>query len=120
MEKRIMTCIRCPLGCILEVSIENGEVLKVTGNTCKQGEDYGRKEVTNPTRTVTSIVKVDGVPNTMLPVKTRSDIPKDKVMECARALKNVTVRLPVSSGDIIIENVAGTGIPVIATRSMNL
>lgn len=58
---RELTCISCPLGCPLKVELdESGRVVSVTGNTCKRGEEYGKKEVTAPTRTVTSTVKVEG------------------------------------------------------------
>lgn len=60
MDKRTLTCIGCPLGCTVEVTTENGQILSVTGNTCKRGEDYARKEVTNPTRIVTTTVRVSG------------------------------------------------------------
>ena len=57
MEKRDLTCIGCPLGCQITVTMENGEVTDVKGNTCPRGDKYAREEVTNPTRVVTSIVK---------------------------------------------------------------
>lgn len=118
MEKRELTCIGCPLGCAVTVEMENGEVVSVTGNTCKRGDDYARKEVTNPTRIVTSIVNVTGGHLDMVSVKTRSDIPKGKIFDCAKALKGVTVAAPVHIGDVIVENVAGTGVDVIATKEI--
>ena len=60
METRNLTCIGCPLGCALAAEIEHGEVINVTGNTCRRGDDYARKEVTHPARTVTSTVRVTG------------------------------------------------------------
>ena len=60
MEERKLTCIGCPMGCQLQVIIKDGIVEKVTGNTCKRGADYGKKEVTDPTRIVTSTVRVQG------------------------------------------------------------
>ena len=60
MEKRELTCIGCPLGCSITVTLENGEIKDVTGYTCKRGHDYARKEVTNPTRIVTSTVRLTG------------------------------------------------------------
>ena len=80
MEKRELTCIGCPLGCAVTVEMEGTEILRVTGNTCKRGEEYGRKEVTNPTRIVTSIVRVNGGKIPMVSVKTKSDIPKSKIL----------------------------------------
>ena len=61
METKELICIGCPLGCGLRVELnEKGEAVSVSGNTCKRGEEYGKREVTAPVRTVTSIVKVQG------------------------------------------------------------
>lgn len=116
MEVREMTCICCPLGCSLFVQMENGLPVSVTGNTCKRGEDYAKKEVTNPTRIVTSTVRLaDG---RMVSVKTASDIPKGKIMDCIRQLKKVSVKAPVTAGQVILENVADTGVSVVATKEI--
>ena len=53
-----LICIVCPKGCHLKVDEENG--YRVTGNSCKRGEEYGKKELTNPTRVITSTVRVTG------------------------------------------------------------
>lgn len=118
MENRALTCIGCPLGCPLLVTIENGEVTSVTGNTCKRGDIYARKEVTNPTRIVTSTVKVSGGRLAMVSVKTRSDIPKGQIFDVVRALKDVTVKAPVHIGDVILEDAAHTGVDIIATKNV--
>ena len=77
MEKRELTCIGCPLGCRLTVSLEGRQVTAVEGYTCKRGKDYGEKECTHPVRTVTSSVPVDGGVLPMVSVKTAADIPKE-------------------------------------------
>ena len=116
MEKRELVCIGCPLGCPLTVEIEGAEVVSVTGNTCKRGDVYARKEVTNPTRIVTSSVKVEGGVLAAVSVKTKEDIPKGKIFDCVTALKDVCVKAPVSIGDVVLADVAGTGVDVIATK----
>lgn len=118
MEKRDLVCIVCPVGCSLEVQIEESEVIKVTGNTCKRGEVYAKKECTNPTRIVTSSVKVEGGFEPVVSVKTESDIPKGKIFDCIRELRNVTVKAPVHIGDIIAKDIAGTGINIVATKEI--
>lgn len=118
MEQRILTCIGCPLGCLVTVELENGEVVSVTGNTCKRGDDYVRKEVTAPTRIVTSTVKVTGGNAPTVSVKTKSDIPKDKIFDCVRALKEVEAKAPVAIGDIVLADVVGTGVDVVATKAV--
>ena len=118
MEERKLTCIGCPMGCQLQVIIKDGIVEKVTGNTCKRGADYGKKEVTDPTRIVTSTVRVQGGTLPVVSVKTRDDIPKSSVMDCVRCLKTVIVQAPVHIGDVILENAAGTGTDIIATQNI--
>lgn len=117
-ETRELICINCPLGCPLTVTLTDGEVTSVTGNTCKRGDVYGRKEVTNPTRIVTTSVPVDGSPRErMVSVKTASDIPKHKIFDIMAALDGVRATAPVSIGDVILANVCDTGVDVIATKS---
>lgn len=116
MKKRELTCICCPMGCALTVETDGGEVVSVCGNTCPRGEAYARKEVTNPTRIVTSIVSVSGGRIPMVSVKTASDIPKEKIGACMEALKGIRVEAPVEIGDVILPNAAGTGVSVIATK----
>ena len=120
MREQNLTCIGCPLGCSISVSLsDNGEVSEITGNTCKKGEEYARKEVTNPSRVVTSIVKINNGDVNMVSVKTAEDIPKGKIFDCMEALKKVTVTAPVQIGEVIIINVCGTGVDVSATKLVN-
>ena len=120
MEVRNLICINCPMGCPLEVTLDQGEVVSVTGNTCPRGAEYGRKEVTNPTRIVTSSVLLANAANGAKTVscKTKTDIPKDKIFDVVKALKGITVEAPVHIGDVILEDVAGTGIPIVATKEI--
>ena len=118
-EERRLTCIICPKGCSLRVRLEAGRVTLVEGNHCKRGAQYAEKEVTNPTRTVTTIIPVRGGREKMLSVKTRTDIPKAKVQACMRALKNVTAEVPVQIGNVILADVAETGVDIIATKEIS-
>lgn len=118
MENKELICIGCPLGCMMTVCMNEKEVISVTGNTCKRGDVYARKEVTNPTRIVTSTVNVSGGEKAVAAVKTRSDVPKKQIWECICALKGITVKAPVSIGDVIIKNVAGSGVDIIATQNV--
>lgn len=109
-------CIGCPMGCNLSVELSDGRVEKVSGNTCRRGEDYARKEMTNPTRIVTSTVRVKD--REMVSVKTSKDIPKDKIFDCVRELRGICLTAPVRMGQVIVENVADTGVSVIATKEI--
>ena len=113
-----LICIGCPLGCPLTVEMEGNEVKSVAGNTCPRGDAYAKKELTNPTRIVTSTVRVAGGKLPMVSVKTESDIPKSKIFDCVKALKDIEVTAPVKIGDVIVENVAGTGVNIIATKNV--
>ena len=116
--KRELICIGCPMGCQLTAVMEDGQVTRVTGNTCPRGDAYARKEVTAPTRIVTSTVRVTGGTLAMVSCKTRSDIPKGKIFDVVRALKDVEVPAPITIGQVLAENVAGTGVDIIATKNI--
>ena len=123
MNTRELTCIGCPLGCSLTVSLDTTpdgsvEVTNVTGNTCPKGDIYARKEITNPTRIVTSTVRVLNGTSPMVNVKTESDIPKNKIFACVDALRGIEVTAPVKIGDVVLENVANTGVNVISARNI--
>lgn len=121
MEIKNLTCINCPLGCQISVKLDGNKVVEVSGNTCKKGEEYAIKEVTNPTRIITSTVIVEGGSgnNSQVSVKTESDIPKGKIYDVMNALKGVSVKEPVAIGDVVIENVADTGVNIIVTRNIS-
>lgn len=117
-ETRELICIGCPMGCPLTVEMENGEVLSVSGNTCPNGDKYARKEVTDPRRTVTSTVRILGGELAVASVKTQTDIPKNKIFDCMREIDKIEITAPVKIGDIVIEDVAGTGVNVIVTKNV--
>ena len=106
--KKCFTCIVCPLGCDLEVTLENDKVVSVSGNTCPRGKIYAENECTNPTRTITSTIKCDD--GTLVCVKTDRPIPKDKIFECMKVINAKKAHLPISIGDVIIEDVFGANI----------
>ena len=114
MRQEELICIGCPLGCNLTVTEENG-MFSVTGNTCPRGGDYAKKELTDPRRTVTSSVRVTGGSAAMVPVKTATDIPKGKIGQCMQEIHHLTVQAPVNIGDVLCENIAGTGVALVAT-----
>lgn len=120
MEIKELICIGCPLGCMLAVEMEGTAVLNVTGNTCPRGKAYAEKEVTNPMRIVTSTVRVFGGDRVSVSCKTKSDIPKDKIFDVIRALKDVVVEASVHIGDVLVENVAGTGVDIVATSNVHM
>ena len=118
METRTLTCIRCPRGCTVAVTLaDDGTITSVTGNSCMRGDKYARDEVTHPVRVVTTPVPVVGsATEKMVSVKTAGDVPKGRVFDVVRALTDVTATAPVHIGDVILADVAGTGIDIVATK----
>lgn len=114
-----LICIGCPVGCLITVEKKEDGSLKITGNTCKKGEEYARNEFTAPVRTVTSMITVENGKGKVVPVKTESEIPKGKIGECMEEIQKARVPAPVRVGDVLIRNVAGTSVSVIATGNMD-
>ena len=108
-----LTCIVCPLGCELDVELDNGKVVSVSGNTCPRGKAYAENECTNPQRTVTSTIRCED--GSMLSVKTDKTIPKGKMIECMSIINKTVAKLPVAVGDIIKKDVFGANI--VATQN---
>lgn len=117
--KKEFTCICCPIGCRILVE-KTGEQLKITGNNCPKGEKYVRDEMLNPKRVLTSIVRVTGGEIPVLSVKTKGEVPKDKIWECVNVLRDISVKAPIKCGDMILENILGTGIDIVATKDVEV
>lgn len=122
METKELTCIGCPMGCQITVTMDNGAVVSVAGNSCKIGDNYARKEVVCPMRIVTSTVRVVNDASDLqkdpvkVPVKTSADIPKSAIFDVMDVIHKTCAKAPVKIGDVIIENVANTGVNIIATK----
>lgn len=117
-EAKELVCIRCPIGCMITVTDGPDGTLQITGNTCNRGAEYAQKELTNPTRIVTSTVRVRNGKQTVVSVKTKEDIPKGKIMDCVEALKSVELEAPVCIGDVALADVAGTGVDMVVTKDV--
>ncbi len=120
MEKKEMICIVCPVGCHMEV-VRDGKSkdgYEVSGNQCLRGKVYGVKEMSNPTRVLTTTVKIREGKLPRLPVTTKGAIPKGMMMEAMKTINQVEVKAPVKVGRVIIKNLLNTGVDVVATRSM--
>ena len=117
MTEKVITCINCPMGCRMSVQMEGDEIRSISGNTCKRGETYARQECVEPMRMVTAVVPVE---NSKMPVsvKTRTPIPKARIAQCMEALSALSLRAPIHEKDVVLADVCGTGVDVIATRSI--
>jgi len=112
-----MICVSCPVGCVINAEKISEEVV-VIGNQCPAGVDYAYEEMTNPTRNIATSVRVLGGEIPMLSVKTSRPIPKAVIMDAVKAIHQVKMNAPVAIGDIVLANVVGTGVDIVATRQV--
>lgn len=115
---RILTCIGCPMGCQIEVELDDeGKFISSTGWSCNIGKRYAQEEVTAPVRTVTSLMNVTNRTEPVS-VKTAHPIPKGKIFECLAEIRKVNLQAPINIGDIVLKNVCGTNIDIVATKNV--
>ncbi len=129
-QTKHLTCIICPMGCSLEVTLPEGytqenartvdpSLFKVSGNTCKRGDEYARKELTTPERTLTCTVAVSGGKRPLVTAKTAGEVPKEKLLDCMQAVRRLTVKAPVHAKDILVKDLLHTGIDLIACEDVS-
>lgn len=119
-ENRHFTCITCPIGCEIDVELEDGAVVSMEGNKCDKAEDFVRQEVEEPMRVLTTTVRIKGAKWAMLPVRTDKPVPKRLLFDVMRQLAGIELQAPIQVSDVIANDVAGTGADVIASRSVEL
>ena len=110
-----MICIQCPRGCHLSI---NRETLAVTGHSCPRGEKYAISELTHPERTLTTTVRVIGGHIARASVRSDKPLPKEKLFEAMDIINALSFKAPVHLGDILVENILGTGANIIATKTV--
>ena len=101
--KKYLTCIECPVGCEIEVEMENGVVLSVKGNACPRGKIYAEAEVVCPKRVVTSTVRAEN--GEIVPVKTDRPVRKDAIFEVMKKINETICKMPVAPGDVLVKNI---------------
>ena len=120
MTERKLICVACPRGCPVTVTMDdNGEIIKVEGNTCPRGDTYARAEVTHPERSLTSTVRVTGGKHYVVPCKSSTAIPKELLFDAMVEINKASIAAPVHIGDVIIENLLGTGADIVATNEID-
>ena len=113
-----LTCVACPMGCSITVEIgENNEIISVTGNTCKRGDAYARTECIHPERSLATTVKVKGGEKNVVPCKSSSPLPKERIFECMKVINGAQAAAPIKIGDVLIENILGLGVDIVATNN---
>jgi len=118
MESKEIICIVCPMGCKIQALISDQKLAQIKNAICKRGEEFAREEIENPARTLTSTVKLTHAALPRLPVRTASPVPKIQMQACIQAINAIVMQAPVHSGDLILKNIAETGVALIATRSV--
>jgi len=117
-ETKEFICVTCPVGCTIQATIEDGELLNVEGNTCKRGIAFVQEELTAPRRTLCTTVRVHGGKLPLVPVRSEEPLPKGRVLDVAAALRDVLLDAPVTEGQIVLPDALGTGVDIRATRDM--
>ena len=117
MEKTII-CTICPMGCRIRVVGEGENILSMDGYTCNRGMEYGKTEFLHPVRILTSTVKTDQKKTPLLPVRSEQPLPKERLFACMEEIRKVVVHGPVKRHDVVIENVCGTGVNIVATGEL--
>lgn len=119
-DVKSFTCIGCPIGCPLQLSHEGREIIEIEGAACNRGAKYAQQEFTDPRRGMSTTVEIEGARWKRLPVKVTRAIPKDRVLEAAKAIHALRVKAPVQRGAVLLEDLLGEkGVQVVATRSLS-
>lgn len=117
-ENTKVICITCPKGCRLDVTREGSTVIKVENCGCKRGEDYVKAELSDPRRMVATTVRIKGGIHPLMPVYTSKPFPKPRIRELLFELQKVALTTPIHIGEVVVKDVLGTGIDILASREM--
>lgn len=117
-KKRTIICTVCPRGCKIDVTMDDDKIKNIQGFTCKRGETYAQAECISPVRTLTTTMRITDASLPVIPVKSQSPVPKDKLFDFMKAINSTQTKAPVKVGDIVLKNACGTGINIVASRNM--
>ncbi len=117
-EETRVICITCPKGCALDVTREGATVLEIRGGGCKRGQEYVKAELADPRRMVATTVRIRGGLHPLLPVYTAAPFPKGRIADLLAELRTLELRVPVKMGEVVLKNALGTGIDILASRTM--
>jgi CxxC motif-containing protein len=120
IEKKHFTCVTCPVGCEVDVDVQDGSIISMTGNKCDKVKEFVLQELKEPMRVLTTIVRIKSAKYAMLPVRTDKPIPKRLFLQAIGELAKVDLRTPVHISDVIVKDVAGSGANIVATRTMEI
>ena len=115
---RTMICVLCPNSCEITAEVRDGRLVRCTGNRCPQGEDYARQELLAPMRNIATSVEVAGGDLPLCSVRLTGPIPKERIFEAAAVIHRCRLTAPVRSGQVVLPDLLGLGVDVIATRNV--
>lgn len=118
VKKKHFTCVICPVGCEVDVELQDGNVVSMEGNKCAKAEEFVLQELKEPMRILTTTVRIKGAKWAMLPVRTDKAIPKRLFFQVMTDLASMELKAPVKVSDIIVKDIAGSGVNIVATRNM--
>ncbi len=118
IEKKHFTCVICPIGCEIDVELQDSNVVSIEGSKCAKGKEFVSQELKEPMRILTTTIRMKGAKWAMLPVRTDKPIPKRLLFMVMKELQNIELKAPVQMSDVIIRDIAGTGANILATRNM--
>jgi len=116
-EKKI-TCIVCPIGCKILLKTDGKNFEAIGGNKCKRGVEYAKNEALDPRRMLTTTVLVKNGQWPLVSVKSTKPVPKQKIFEVLKETKKIILKAPVTSGQVVLENVSDTKINIVATKTI--
>jgi CxxC motif-containing protein len=119
VEKKHFTCVTCPIGCEIDVELQDSDVVSMEGTKCTKGKEFVSQELDEPMRILTTTIRIKGAKWAMLPVRTDRPIPKRLLFRVIEELTDIERRAPVKMSDVIVRDIADTGVNIVATRSMN-
>ncbi len=118
ISERKFICVSCPLGCGLTVTLEDGEVKSVEGNSCPRGASYAKSEVKDPRRVFASTVRVKNGKLPVCPIRSKTPAPRGKLFEIAQAVAKLEIPAPIKIGQVLIHNACGTDVDIVASRDL--
>ncbi len=118
IEKKHFTCVTCPVGCEVDVEVQDGSILSIKGNKCDKVKEFVLQELKEPMRVLTTTVRINGAKWAMLPVRTDKPIPKRLFLQAMGELASIDLKAPVHISEVIIRDIASSGANIVATRTM--
>jgi len=116
--KKDIVCTVCPRGCLIRIEGEGDTILRAEGHSCDRGLKYASAEFSHPERILTTTVRIAGVVNDLLPVRSNKPVPREKLFDCMEAIRDAQVELPVTCYDVVIPNISGTGVDIVAVKTI--